>query len=61
MPNYRGLDVQFVRFGPEVTSDNLFCEKEQPLFDFYERSKDRYKKALDIGANIGIHSILMAK
>jgi FkbM family methyltransferase len=61
LPNYRGLDVQFVRFGPEVTSDNLFCEKEQPLFDFYERSKDRYKKALDIGANIGIHSILMAK
>lgn len=58
--NYRGLSIPHVSFGA-VTSDDLFCEKEQPLFDFYERNRDRYKMALDIGANIGVHSILMAR
>jgi FkbM family methyltransferase len=58
--NYRGLNIPFVSFGT-VTSDNLFDEKEQALFDFYEQNKERYQKALDIGANIGVHSILMAR
>lgn len=58
--NYRGLNVPFVSFG-NVTSDDLFCEKEQAIFDFYERSKDRYRKALDIGANIGVHTCLMLR
>jgi FkbM family methyltransferase len=58
--NYRGLNIPFVSFG-NITSDDLFGEKEQALFDFYERSRDRYRKALDIGANIGVHSILMAR
>ena len=59
--NTRGLNIPFVRFGPTVTSDNLFDDKEQAIFDFYEQNKDRYKKALDIGANIGVHSILMMR
>ena len=45
----------------KVTSDDLFGPNEQVIFDFYERNKTRYSKALDIGANIGIHSILMAR
>ncbi len=60
MRNRRGLTVPFVSFG-NVTSDNLFDDKEQGLFDFYERSAERYRKALDIGANIGVHFMLMAK
>lgn len=60
MVNYRGINIPFVSFG-NVTSDDLFCEKEQELFDFYARSAGRYRKALDIGANIGVHSILMAR
>jgi len=62
MPNYRGLNIPFVSFGA-VTSDDLFCEKEQALFDLYEKwgAEKRYGRALDIGANIGVHSILMAK
>ncbi len=58
--NYRGLEIPFTRMGA-VTSDDLFEEREQAIFDFYERNKDRYRRALDIGANIGIHSILMAR
>lgn len=61
MLNYRGLNIQHVDFGGGITSDNLFDEKEQALFDFYTESKLRYKKALDIGANIGVHTILMAQ
>lgn len=60
MINYRGLNIPKVSFG-NLDSDALFCDKEQPLFDFYEASKDRYTKALDIGANIGVHSILMRR
>ncbi len=64
-PNYRGLNIPFVSFGA-VTSDDLFSEKEQKIFDFYERSRNRYgadrtTRALDIGANIGVHSLLMLK
>ena len=61
--NYRGLSIPFVDFGGGVTSDSLFCDKEQALFNFYEVAgkTGRYKRALDIGANIGVHSILMAR
>ena len=60
MINYRGLNIPFVSFGA-VTSDNLFDDKEQVIFDFFEANAKRYRKALDIGANIGVHSILMAR
>lgn len=60
MLNYRGLKIPFVSFG-NVTSDDLFCDKEQEIFDFYEANGGRYRTALDIGANIGVHSILMAR
>ena len=60
--NYRGLNIPFVTFGA-VTSDDLFCAKEQAIFDFYEAAgkAKRYRRALDIGANIGVHSILMSR
>ncbi len=66
MPNYRGLDIPFVSFSGadssrHVTSDDLFCAKEQALFDFYERHAGRYVRALDIGANIGVHTCLMRR
>lgn len=60
--NFRGLNITFVSFGA-VTSDDLFCDKEQAIFDFYEVAgkANRYRRVLDIGANIGVHSILMAR
>lgn len=59
--NTRGLNIPFVSFG-NVTSDNLFDPKEQEIFDFYQVAgkQKRYRRVLDIGANIGVHSILMA-
>lgn len=61
MINYRGLLIPFTQLGKNVTSDNLFDPNEQVIFDFYEANKDRYQRAVDIGANIGVHSILMAR
>src|SRR5687768_5958330 len=60
--NYRGLEINPVSFG-NVTSDDLFCDKEQALFDLYEAwgKHHRYLSVADIGANIGVHSILMAR
>ena len=54
--NYRGLKIEPMSFGA-VTTDDLFCDKEQAIFDFYERK--RYRKAVDIGANVGVHTMLM--
>lgn len=58
--NYRGLNIPKVSFG-NIDSDALFAEKEQALFDFYCVNEGRYYEVLDIGANIGVHSILMAR
>lgn len=59
--NYRGLSIPRVPLGREITSDNLFGPNEQVIFDFYEANKSRYKRVVDIGANIGVHSMLMAR
>lgn len=61
MINYRGLLIPPTQLGSKVTSDNLFDPNEQVIFDFYEANKARYHRALDVGANIGVHSILMAR
>lgn len=59
--NYRGLSIPRTQLGTSITSDNLFDPNEQMIFDFYEANRDRYKYVLDIGANIGVHSILMSR
>jgi FkbM family methyltransferase len=42
-----------------VDSLSLFDLDELILFSFYWRNRGRYRRALDIGANIGLHSIVM--
>lgn len=60
MIDFQGLNIPFVSFG-NVTSDDLFADKECEIFRFYRENKDRYRKALDIGANIGVHTCLMLR
>ncbi|MDZ4253982.1 MAG: FkbM family methyltransferase [Sulfuritalea sp.] len=57
---HRGIFIPFTRMG-NVTSEDLFEPREQEIFDFYERNQARYSRAMDVGANIGIHTVLMAK
>lgn len=44
-----------------IDSIDLFGVDELILFAFYYRNRDKYRKAADIGGNIGLHSIVMSK
>lgn len=44
-----------------IDSTKLFGLDELILFSFYFVNRTRYKKALDLGANIGLHSLLLKK
>ena len=44
-----------------ISSPDLFVLDELILFSFYWINQSRYKKVLDIGANIGLHSIILSR
>ena len=43
-----------------INSTHLFGLDELILFAFYTKNKNRYKKVADLGANIGLHSIVLS-
>ena len=45
----------------QINSTKLFGLDELILFSFYYANRDRYKKTLDLGANIGLHTLVMKK
>lgn len=61
MRNHRNIKLPHVPPAGKLNVDDLFCDIEQPIFDFYEKNARRYKTVLDVGANIGAHTILMAR
>jgi FkbM family methyltransferase len=44
-----------------VSSVNLFDLDELIIFSFYWENRKRYKNVADIGANIGLHSVLLSR
>lgn len=54
------LELPYVRLGSVDTMDLLNLD-ELIIFAFYNRNRTRYTKALDLGANMGIHSLCMAR
>ncbi len=44
-----------------IDSLHLFGDTELMLFAMYQHNRSKWRRALDIGANLGLHSILMAK
>jgi len=44
-----------------IDSAKLFGLDELILFSFYLANRNRYKKTLDLGANIGLHTLVMKK
>ena len=44
-----------------VDSVKLFGIDELIIFSFYFTNRNRYKKTLDLGANIGLHTLIMKK
>lgn len=54
------LNFPYVSMGA-VDSLSLFDLDELILFSFYWRNRRRYRRVLDIGANIGLHSIVLSR
>lgn len=54
------LEFPYVSFGA-VNTSHLFGLDELIIFSWYCRNKMRYSNVLDLGANIGLHSLIMAK
>ncbi len=54
------LTIKNTTFGT-ISSRHLFGLDELIIFGWYELNSRRYRKVLDLGANIGVHSIVMSK
>lgn len=57
--NYK-INIPFISFGNRSTLD-LVSLDELLIFKFYYKKKKYYKNVCDIGCNVGIHSLMMAK
>lgn len=57
---FGNLKFPYVEMGA-ISSFDLFGKDELTIFAFYWINRDRYHRALDCGANLGLHSILMAR
>ena len=54
------LNFPFYSMG-QVNSSNLFGLDELIIFSYYFQNKKRYKRVLDLGANIGLHTLVLLK
>lgn len=68
--NARGTPAPFGPLGPlslpyfemgAITSLELFGLDELILFAFYYANRSRYRRVVDFGTNIGLHTIMMAR
>lgn len=58
--DYLHLKFPYVRMG-NIDSLDLFGEPELQIFAIYKHHIGRWSRVVDIGANLGLHSILLAK
>lgn len=54
------ITLPYTKMGA-VDSLDLFGVDELIIFAFYAANRDRYRRAADIGANLGLHSIMMGR
>ena len=54
------ISLPYTKMGA-IDSVDLFGLDELIIFAFYRANRGRYKRALDIGANLGLHSMVMAR
>ena len=54
------VPFSYVQMGA-INSVDLFGLDELILFSFYWLNRDRYRWAVDMGANIGLHSVLLGR
>ena len=60
--NFLGININFpyIELG-NINSTHLFGIDELFLFKFYKENLKKYKNVCDIGANIGLHSVILSK
>ena len=54
------LNFPYIKMG-NIDSLHLFGDTELMILAMYRHNRGRWKRCLDIGANLGLHSICMAK
>ncbi|MFZ3053686.1 MAG: FkbM family methyltransferase [Sulfuricurvum sp.] len=54
------IEIPYISFGAINTKD-LFGLDEFIIFSYYDKMRGKYNTAIDLGANIGLHSVLMSK
>jgi FkbM family methyltransferase len=54
------IEFPYVSFGT-INTTHLFGLDELIIFSWYFKNKDKYAKVLDLGANIGLHSLVLSK
>lgn len=54
------ISLPYTRMGA-IDSVDLFGLDELIIFSFYWANRRRYRRVLDIGANLGLHSIVMSR
>lgn len=54
------INLPYFNMG-NINSTNLFALDELIIFNFYMKNVDNYKNVYDLGANIGLHSIILGK
>jgi hypothetical protein len=54
------INLPFVHMGA-VKSTDLFGLDESMLFAYYSTHREKYRRVADIGANVGLHSIVLKK
>lgn len=57
---FGNIKLPYYKMG-NIDSLNLFNFDEIVIFSFYDCNRNNYKNVLDIGGNIGLHSIVMGK
>jgi len=54
------INFPFISFG-SVNTTNLFNLDELIIFSWYLKNRKKYTRVLDLGANVGLHSLIMSK
>jgi FkbM family methyltransferase len=54
------ISLPYTKMGA-INSLDLFGLDELIIFAFYYKNRNRYKKVIDIGANLGLHSIILSR
>ena len=54
------ISLPFTKMGA-INSLDLFGLDELIIFSFYHVNRNRYKRVIDVGANLGLHSIVMSR